>query len=72
MDNKKQLECYHCKGTYFRVICKQHEYDNVDVFALKCVECGHEIEFQKPTWVYGGISARLLPTLKSRVSDEVS
>ena len=44
MENK--LECYICKGTYFKVICKQHEYDTVDVFALKCVECGHEIVFQ--------------------------
>ena len=60
MKNKEQLECYTCKGTYFRVICKRHEYDTVDVFALRCVECEHEIAFQKDTWLYGGVSVRLL------------
>ena len=65
MENKNQLECYTCKGIYFRVICKQQEYDTVDVFELKCVECGHEIEFQKDTWLYGSESARPIPTLKA-------
>jgi len=33
-------------------------YDTVDVLALKCIECGHEIPFDKDVWLYGGVSDR--------------
>ena len=51
---KNILECYTCKGTYFKVLCRRHEYGSVDVLAFKCVECGHEIELQKDNWAYSG------------------
>ena len=58
--NKKQLQCYFCKGVYFRVICEKQVYDTVDVFGLKCVECGKEIKLQENTWLYGSVSANVI------------
>lgn len=52
---KDFLECYNCKGIYFKVICQRHEYDTVDVLAFKCVECENEIELKEGNWAYGGV-----------------